>query len=192
MKDFLKILAVVVVSVIAGAYANRCSTEILRGPNALHLNGTAPRGCVIDTITYVDTIRYYQQDSKAEVRIGEMRTKVLALPQKADTTKGPNAMPLNGTAPRGLERDTLAADSVEVIIPIIQREYEGEDYRAWVSGYEPRLDSLYVFARHETVTIKEPPDRKHWHVGPAIGLGYTPQGIQPYLGISITYSIISF
>ena len=183
MKDILKILAVVVVSVIAGAYASRCSTEIP--------NGTAPRECVIDTIPYVDTIPYYLPEAKAETRLGEMRTKVLALPQKeTEVGEGSPTPPLPSRE---------GADSVEVIIPITQREYEGEDYRAWVSGYEPRLDSIFVFARRETVTIREPSlrsdryqERKRWGIGPTIGYGLTPQGLQPYIGISINYNLWNF
>lgn len=186
MKDILKILAVVVVSVIAGAYASRCSTEILRRPDALHLNETASRECVIDTIPYYDTIRYYLPQAKAEVSLGtQIKFMPVFIPK--DSTN-------SGLRPHTSQNQTgEGVDSIEVEIPITQREYRGEDYHAWVSGYEPRLDSIFVFPRHEVVTIRETPDKKkRWHIGPAIGFGYTPQGIQPYLGIGITYSIISF
>lgn len=36
-------------------------------------------------------------------------------------------------------------DTIYVPIPITQREYEGSNYRLWVSGYQPRLDSIDVF-----------------------------------------------
>ena len=36
-------------------------------------------------------------------------------------------------------------DSAAVIIPIVQKKYEGDEYTAWVSGYEPHLDSINIF-----------------------------------------------
>lgn len=59
-------------------------------------------------------------------------------------------------------------DTVYVPVPIVQRMFSGPDYEAWVSGYEPRLDSLNIFRRTEyryidrTVekTVREP-ERLH-------------------------------
>lgn len=67
--------------------------------------------------------------------------------------------------------DTLLVhvnDTVLVPVPIVQRMFSGPDYEAWVSGYEPRLDSLNIFRRTEyryidrTVekTVREP-ERMH-------------------------------
>lgn len=46
---------------------------------------------------------------------------------------------------------------VAVEIPITQKEYEGAEYHAWVSGYEPSLDSIFVFPRRDVVTIASLP-----------------------------------
>lgn len=62
-------------------------------------------------------------------------------------------------------------DTVYVSVPIVQRMFSGPDYEAWVSGYEPRLDSLNIFRKTEyryidrTVerTVREP-DRLHMWV----------------------------
>ena len=62
-----------------------------------------------------------------------------------------------------------------------------------VSGpINPRLDSIRVFARTTTVThrVWEPP--KRWHIGVTAGYGYGAKGLQPYVGVGITYSIFSF
>ena len=85
-------------------------------------------------------------------------------------------------------------DSMAVEIPITQKRYDGDDYRAYVSGYEPNLDSIYVFPK--TTVIHErsykPPNK--WHIGITGGYGYgfKSKQAEPYIGIGITYSIISF
>ncbi len=85
-------------------------------------------------------------------------------------------------------------DSMAVEIPITQKRYESDDYRAYVSGYEPRLDSIFVFPK--TTVIRErsykPPNR--WHIGITGGYGYgiKSKQVEPYIGIGLTYSIISF
>jgi hypothetical protein len=51
------------------------------------------------------------------------------------------------------ERDTLRdtiRDSIEVPVPIVQRRYEDSLYTAWVSGFEPSLDSINL--RMPTIT----------------------------------------
>ena len=85
-------------------------------------------------------------------------------------------------------------DSMAVEIPIIQKRYDGDDYRAYVSGYEPNLDSIYVFPK--TTVIHErsykPPNK--WHIGITGGYayGFKSKQAEPYIGLGITYSIISF
>lgn len=91
------------------------------------------------------------------------------------------------------ERRAEGRDSVGVEIPFTQREYEGEGYRAWVSGYEPRLDSIFVFARRDVVTIREPSDRpRRWGIGVFAGYGVTPRGLGPCVGVSINYNLWNF
>ena len=38
----------------------------------------------------------------------------------------------------------IVEDSLRAL-PVQQRHYKGDDYEAWVSGYRPRLDSLWTF-----------------------------------------------
>ena len=46
-------------------------------------------------------------------------------------------------------------DSVRISLPVEQRRYDDSIYTAWVSGYEPRLDSITVRQRTITTTITE-------------------------------------
>lgn len=96
-----------------------------------------------------------------------------------------------GTGAGGQPRQ-CQEDSVAVEIPITQKHYRDSTYEAWVSGFAHNLDSIRVFPRTETITIKEykPPNR--WHIGITAGYGYTPHGFQPYIGIGISYSLFSW
>lgn len=95
-------------------------------------------------------------------------------------------------------RDTLhsiCTDTIQVDMPVTQKRYEDSTYTAWVSGYEPSLDSIRVYARKDVVTInkiiKEPPNR--FVVSFNVGYGLTPQnGLQPYIGIGVGYKLFSF
>lgn len=95
-------------------------------------------------------------------------------------------------------RDTLHSiytDTIQVDMPITQKRYEDSTYTAWVSGYEPSLDSIRVYARKDVVTInkiiKAPPNR--FVVSFNVGYGLTPQnGLQPYIGIGVGYKLFSF
>lgn len=83
-------------------------------------------------------------------------------------------------------------DSVSVEIPITQKHYADSTYSAWVSGYEPCLDSIKVYPRTEVVTItKQLQDKpKRWGIGLQGGVGYGKGGFTPYIGIGVQYNII--
>ncbi|TFU92323.1 hypothetical protein E4T81_12090 [Barnesiella sp. WM24] len=83
-------------------------------------------------------------------------------------------------------------DSVEVVIPITQKIYEDSTFRAYVSGYRPALDSIEIFKRTETVYIRSPTKDKKWGIGIQLGCGMIPNRVQPYIGIGISYNIITF
>lgn len=85
-----------------------------------------------------------------------------------------------------------AEDSVAVEIPITQKHYADSTYSAWVSGYDPCLDSIKVYPRTEVVTItKQIQDNpKRWGIGIQGGVGYGKGGFTPYIGIGVQYNII--
>lgn len=177
-----------------------------------------------DTTTYVDTIPHYQPVPKdsAVIRYVTITLPVKGsdniTKNKTDTFLAENYAQNNGenirimrnsgcarqnsnefgSALAGMEFPPLYAsvdsDSAAVAIPITQKRYENEDYRAYVSGYEPNLDSIFVFPK--TTVIHErsykPPNK--WHIGITGGYGYgfKSKQAEPYIGIGITYSIISF
>lgn len=81
-------------------------------------------------------------------------------------------------------------DSVPVRIPITQRQYIAKDYRAWVSGYRPALDSIHIFHTNHTVTHTITPKPKRWGVGVQLGVGASGQGVYPYVGIGVSYNLL--
>lgn len=83
-------------------------------------------------------------------------------------------------------------DSVLVEVPITSKHYQSQDYDAWVSGYEPSLDSIKVYKETlyitETITrtVKE---NKHFFVGVAGGTEYNPskQTFAPLAELRMTF-----
>lgn len=52
-----------------------------------------------------------------------------------------------GTVPMARE------DSIDVPIPIVQKRYEDSLYTAWVSGFEPKLDSIRLYMPEIQTTV---------------------------------------
>jgi len=75
-------------------------------------------------------------------------------PQPAETI--PTGRVVYIKVPMPGERDTLRdtiRDSIEVPIPIMQKRYDDSLYTAWVSGYEPNLDSIRLHQPEIITTI---------------------------------------
>lgn len=92
------------------------------------------------------------------------------------------------------EKDKI--DDDKITLPIEQRQYKDSSYVAWISGYQPKLDSIYVFQKTKIVerekqTILRDNNKFNIGVGPYIGIdksGKTSYGI----GISLSYSLFKF
>lgn len=53
----------------------------------------------------------------------------------------------------GASQSTCVADSIEVPVPIVQKRYDDSLYTAWVSGFEPALDSINIHQREVVTTV---------------------------------------
>ena len=92
------------------------------------------------------------------------------------------------------DNETEVPDSVE--IELTQKVYSDSTYTAYVSGYKPNLDSIYVRQKvitntiHDTKTIKEKEFRR-WNVGLIGGYGYGFQSktFEPFVGVGVTISL---
>lgn len=86
-------------------------------------------------------------------------------------------------------------DTIRIGDTVVFREqayYEDSLYRAWVSGYRPRLDSLQIFPRTVYQTVTNDiyhtivPKKKRWGLGLQTGYAY-PDGL--YVGAGISYNL---
>ncbi|MCM1293008.1 MAG: hypothetical protein NC111_06410 [Bacteroides sp.] len=166
MKNFFPIICLLIVIAIASIGFHHCRDE----------ESTTEMAVRVDTVTIYDTIRI--------------------------TTPTPTATTLTQVV---LDRfpiihDTIYSsvpDTATVAIPIEQNYYRDSLYEAWVSGYRATLDSLHIYAPSHTVTIDRTVDRvlyrtRRWGVGVQAGIGLTPKGAAPFIGVGVTYNIWTF
>lgn len=152
-------------------------------------------GTVSDTsrVMVVDTVPYLLPVPKDSVVVRYERVKLATRDDNPIGGDKPYYASLSLTKP--VDSVGRVADSVTVELPITQKRYGDSTYTAWVSGYRPALDSIYVYPRHETVTITNTIRQKprHWGVGVSAGYGYAPgKGMVPWVGVGVSYTLISF
>lgn len=158
-------------------------------------------GSTCDSVRMSDTVRIPAPSLKSELGLGTIIVRVpmfkgtgaggIVRLCSADKVGIRSLDAVDSVAPVSSNKDAAdITDSIRVELPLVQRVYESEDYTAWVSGIEPKLDSIAIVRQRERVEIRHPPNR--WHIGPTVGAGITAAGIKPFAGVSITYSIFSF
>ena len=88
-------------------------------------------------------------------------------------------------------RDTIVRnDTTYVTLPREEREYADTTYRAVVSGYSPRLESIDVYPTTIYRTKTEYLNQK-FSLGIQVGIGYFGE-IKPYIGIGVSYNLLNF
>ena len=137
------------------------------------------RRCADSTEVVTDTIIKVVKVDRPIVRESTIvKYKVVRLPIAKDTI---------------CVSDTIK-DSVFVEVPIEQKVYSDSNYTAWVSGYRPRLDSISI--THTEVSHKlvnnNSKGSKRLFIGIQVGYGITPRGMQPYLGLGLSYNFFGF
>lgn len=83
----------------------------------------------------------------------------------------------------------LVSDGVKIQIPISQKVYEDTLYKAYVSGYEPRLDSITIKQRTTYITHTIRDKESRFRIGLQAGYGLTPKGMMPYFGVGLSYRL---
>lgn len=76
-------------------------------------------------------------------------------------------------------------DTVAVEVPITSKHYGNDTYDAWVSGFEPSLDSIKVYQKTEyitkTITQMKPPNKLSLDVSTGLNYVTDDKQIIPYL-----------
>ena len=117
--------------------------------------------------TIIDTIRVAQPVAVDSVVV---RHKIVPIYRYSDSV-------------RVVVRDSIIIHDSVAVVPITQMKYQDSTYTAWVSGYEPCLDSIRVYQRE--VKTKQ----SRWSISLQGGVGLTPKGVQPYVGIGVSYRL---
>ena len=90
--------------------------------------------------------------------------------------------------------DTIFVEKVSenvLKLPVTQRYYATDLYQAWVSGYNPNLDSINVFNKvvthtvNHTITKEIYPKTVDWYLN--IGSMFIDKNVAPYLGINVKF-----
>ncbi|MCD8175147.1 MAG: hypothetical protein LUD41_04305 [Phascolarctobacterium sp.] len=92
----------------------------------------------------------------------------------------------------------LPGDTVRIEVPIETKEYRDTLYALQIEGYRPRLNWVEVYPRTEyiyrteTKTVSNPARR--WSLGPSAAYGYDIKNNRwaPSVGVSVTYSLLSW
>jgi hypothetical protein len=122
-----------------------------------------------DTVILHDTVPDIAPEPKDSVRT---RWVTRWLPAKPDTVSR------NGEIFREFPQISAsfsATDTVEVQVPITSKHYGSKDYDAWVSGYEPSLDSIKVYKETQYITetiTRTIKDNKHFFLDVGAGCEY--------------------
>lgn len=161
MKNIIYVILLFLLGVVVGWFCNKCSNQ----QQQVDVSDTI-------TITYYDTIEYYQP---IPVDSTIVRYDVKTLKRVINDTSYVYSK---------------VEDSVKVEIPITSKHYSDSTFEAWISGYEPCLDSIRVYNKMQKITIKE--KQKKWGIGIQGGIGVTPKSVQPYIGIGVSYNLFSF
>lgn len=92
--------------------------------------------------------------------------------------------------------DTIVRnDTTFITLPRQQRKYQSPQFQAWVSGYDPKLDSIKLFQTTRTITKEIPviqKQRPRFSVGITGGYGAGKDGLTPFVGVGLTYNLLSW
>lgn len=195
-KELWNIFVYVLIGVLLCLNVFQCSRDT---------QGNLPPGSYADTLTVYDTVRVEIPAPKDEKPLGSVTAKLpVSVPKQTENERKlqetvqmlrDSLANYGKTVPEHFEElsEKVIPDSVSVEIPITQKVYETDRYRAVVSGYKPSLDDIYIYQPTQIVQVKSKP--KRWGVGIQVGYGVTlkqtPQ-FSPYVGVGVSYNLFQF
>ena len=160
----------------------------------------------VDTVTVRDTVRITEPSAADSVVTGVIRVPMV-LPTEPTVPKAEikvfepgrlselmDGHTVNKGGSEAQEMGKIAReDTVWAVVPRTQKRYEDSTYMAWVSGYEPRLDSIEVYQKTVVVTksVEGRVKSKRFNVGLTGGFGYGVFTRKPdvWVGVGCTWRI---
>ena len=136
---------------------------------------------VVDTIVHIDTVKQYFPVPRDSVVVKYQCVIVPITPPPRDSVEV-----RNGKSDISV---SVTKDSVEVQVPITSKSYVSEDYRAYVSGYQANLDSIFIINKSTDRIVNLKPKDKRFSIGIQAGYGITPKGFQPFVGVGVSYKL---
>jgi len=139
---------------------------------------------VRDTVRITDTIpHYYPQPVDGTV----VRYVTKFLPMVRTENVGHEKFSVDSVK----NSASFPHDTVAVEVPITSKHYHAKEYDAWVSGYEPSLDSIKVYRETqyitESVTISKPPNRWELDIVGGINYNFNKKKYTPHVGGELLY-----
>lgn len=91
-------------------------------------------------------------------------------------------------------RDTIRQnDTLYVTLEREQLRWEDSLSVIYASGVQPRIDSVFHFTETMVITKEIPVKVKsHWGLGVQAGYGIGKGGFSPYVGVGVSYNILSW
>lgn len=168
--------------IIFGTLLALLALSVFLNVRLLPQKNTSQKEVVADTVrvTLIDTVPYYKPVPKDSVIVRYITAR---LPVAKDTAQNRFA------------DVSKMIDSIQVELPIEQKRYTDSTYTAYISGYKPRLDSIFIYPRQEVLTITKRAKPKRWSIGIHAGYGATLKGepqFSPYIGIGVSYNLFQF
>lgn len=154
---------------------------------------TGNNGVVSDTtrVTIYDTVKVVKPIAKDSVVVRYI-TERLPIVDKEDNSPIKDQI----VDSNEMVTDSNLLDSVQVEIPITQKVYEDSTYKAYVSGFKPSLDSIFVYPRKEVQTItNKVDDKSRWSLSVSVGYGLTltkQPTFAPMASVNLSYNIYTF
>lgn len=200
-KEKDNIVGVMVAAVFAGfclgaGLANHCNHHSRDGKGKV----------TVDTVTVRNTVRITEPSAADSVVTGVIRVPV-ALPTEPTVPKAEievfepgrlsevmDGHAVNKGGSEAQETGKIAGkDTVWAVVPRTQKRYVDSTYMAWISGYEPRLDSIEVYQKTVVVTkrVEGRVKNRRFNVGLTGGFGYGVFTRKPdvWVGVGCTWRI---
>ena len=93
-------------------------------------------------------------------------------------------------------KDTIVIhDSVYIYMDMEKITWRDSLCEVYASGIMPQVDSVRHFTEYKYVTIETAipvKDKSHWGLGINAGYGVGQGGLTPYIGIGVSYNILSW